>query len=55
MKTSTLAYVIEGAGALAVLIGVILSVHHLQIALPVGLGAAAIYVGRLIGAGTVKV
>jgi hypothetical protein len=55
MNKSTLGYVVEGAGAIAVLIGIVLSLHHLQIALPVGLGAAAIYVGRLIGAGTVKV
>ncbi len=55
MDKSTLGYIIEGAGAVSVLVGIVLSIHHLPIALSVGFGAAAIYVGRLIGAGTVKV
>lgn len=51
MNKQTIGLVVEGAGALAVLAGLVLSLHHLPIAICVGFGLAAIYVGRSMHAG----
>jgi hypothetical protein len=51
MTKQSIGLVVEGAGALSVLVGVVLSIHHLSISLCIGLGLAAIYVGRMVHAG----
>lgn len=51
MDKQTIGLVVEGAGGLSVLAGFVLSVHHLPVAICIGFGLAAIYVGRMMHAG----
>jgi hypothetical protein len=53
MTKATIGLIVEGAGAIGVLIGVVLSIHHFAIALSLGFGLAAIYVGRMLHTGRV--
>lgn len=49
--TKTHGTALEVVGAISVFVGGLLGLHHLEIALPVLLGAGAIYAGRFIVAG----
>lgn len=42
---------VEGVGAASVFIGAVLSFHHISIAITIGLGLAAIYIGRQLHLG----